>query len=130
MSYGMALFDEIRQILRFLVECLSSWIAMSDGVVPYDSNASNYEAMIEENEALVYIKGHEKQKWLMDILDSDIIIKILDAHYAHYKDIESLSNPDDCNTIRCGKHAKNYALQNEFKIFNCNNGSRDARKKR
>ncbi|KYN21798.1 hypothetical protein ALC57_05824 [Trachymyrmex cornetzi] len=27
-------------------------------------------------------------------------------------------NLDDCNTIRCGKHAKNCALQNVFKIFN------------
>jgi len=60
MSYAMALF-EIRQILRFLIECLSSWIAMSDGMVPYDSNASNYEAMIEENEALVHVKGQKNR---------------------------------------------------------------------
>ncbi|KYN18582.1 hypothetical protein ALC57_09096 [Trachymyrmex cornetzi] len=37
---------------------------------------------------------------------------------AHYKDVESLRNLDDCNTIRCGKHAKNCVLQNVFKIFN------------
>ncbi|KYN12124.1 hypothetical protein ALC57_15717 [Trachymyrmex cornetzi] len=74
------------------------------------------EAVLEEDEAVVYVKEHEKREWLADMLDTDdIIVETLDAHY---KDVESLSNLDDCNTIRCGKHAKNCALQNVFKIFN------------
>jgi len=32
--------------------------------------------------------------------------------------IEYYNHLDDCNTIRCEKHAKNCALQNVFKIFN------------
>jgi len=42
-------------------------------------------------------------------------IEVLDAVY---EDMESLTNLDDCNIIRCGKHAKNCALQNVFKLFN------------
>jgi len=44
-------------------------------------------------------------------------IEIMDAVY---EDMESLTNLDDCNTIRCGRHDKNCALQNVFKIFICN----------
>ncbi|KYQ51411.1 hypothetical protein ALC60_09490, partial [Trachymyrmex zeteki] len=60
-----------------------------DGIIPY------------EDEAFVYVKGLEKRRWLADILDSDDVIII-----------------DDCNTIRCGRHANNCSLQNVFKIFN------------
>ncbi|KYN17755.1 hypothetical protein ALC57_09944 [Trachymyrmex cornetzi] len=88
-----------------------------DGMVPYNmARRLIMEAVLEEDEANVYVKGHEKRGWLADILDSDdIIVETLDAHY---EDVESLRNLDDCNTIRCGKHAKNCALQNVFKIFN------------
>ncbi|KYN11264.1 hypothetical protein ALC57_16592 [Trachymyrmex cornetzi] len=40
------------------------------------------EAVLEEDEAVVYVKGHEKREWLADMLDTDdIIIETLDAHY-------------------------------------------------
>ncbi|KYQ46397.1 hypothetical protein ALC60_14606 [Trachymyrmex zeteki] len=88
-----------------------------DRIIPY-SMAKHLikEAVIEEDEAFVYVKGLEKRRWLADILDSDdVIVETLDAHY---KDVESLRNLDDCNTIRCGRHANNCSLQNVFKIFN------------
>ncbi|KYN21988.1 hypothetical protein ALC57_05623, partial [Trachymyrmex cornetzi] len=48
--------------------------------------------------------------------DSDnLIIETLDADY---KDIDPLHNLDVTNTMRCGKHIKNCALQNVFKIHN------------
>ncbi|KYN14719.1 hypothetical protein ALC57_13062 [Trachymyrmex cornetzi] len=70
-----------------------------DGVVPYSMvRRLITEAVLEENEAVVYVKGHEKRGWLADMLDTDdIIVETLDAHY---KDVESLRNLDDCNTIR------------------------------
>ncbi|KYN14453.1 hypothetical protein ALC57_13340, partial [Trachymyrmex cornetzi] len=70
----------------------------------------------DDNKALVYVKGREKREWLADIFDSDnLIIETLDADY---KDIDSLHNLDVINTMRCGKHIKNCALQNVFKIHN------------
>jgi len=61
----------------------------------------------------------EKRRWLWNLLLYDgeerMYIEILDAVY---EDMESLTNLDDCNTIRCDRHAKNCALQNVFKIFN------------
>jgi len=44
----------------------------------------------------------------------DTIIKNLDD----YEDVEFLKNLDVMNIMRCGKHVKNCALQNVFKIFN------------
>ncbi|KYN50187.1 hypothetical protein ALC62_03755 [Cyphomyrmex costatus] len=88
-----------------------------DGMVPY-SMAKHLiiEAVTEDDEALLYVKGLEKRQWLANILDCDnAIVETLDAHY---EDVESLRNIDACNTIRCGRHAKNCALQNVFKIFN------------
>jgi len=35
-----------------------------------------------------------------------------------YENIESLNNLDITNTMKYGKHAKNCALQNVFKIYN------------
>ncbi|KYN05846.1 hypothetical protein ALC62_03221 [Cyphomyrmex costatus] len=88
-----------------------------DGMVPYSmAKRLITEAVTEDDEALVYVKGLEKRQWLVDILDCDnAIVETLDAHY---EDVESLRNIDACNTIRCGRHAKNCALQNVFKIFN------------
>jgi len=34
------------------------------------------------------------------------------------ENINSLHNLDVTNTVRCGKHVKNCALQNVFKIYN------------
>ncbi|KYN01369.1 hypothetical protein ALC62_07842 [Cyphomyrmex costatus] len=88
-----------------------------DGMVPYSmAKRLIIEAVTEDDEALIYVKGLEKRQWLANILDCDnAIIETLDAHY---EDVESLRNIDACNTIRCGRHAKNCALQNVFKIFN------------
>ncbi|KMQ91626.1 hypothetical protein RF55_8481 [Lasius niger] len=72
----------------------------------------------EDESSLVYVKGHEKREWLTDILDdvgNGFIIETLDADY---EDIDALNNLDVTNSMRCGKHVKNCALQNVFKIFN------------
>ncbi|KYN29918.1 hypothetical protein ALC57_00626 [Trachymyrmex cornetzi] len=70
----------------------------------------------DDNKALIYVKGREKREWLADVLDNDnLTIETLDADY---KDIDSLHNLDVTNTMRCGKHIKNCALQNVFKIHN------------
>ena len=37
---------------------------------------------------------------------------------AVYEDMESLTNLDVANTMRCGQHVKNCALQNVLKIYN------------
>jgi len=70
-----------------------------------------------DNETLVYVKGSQKRKWLKDMLENetrnDMIIETLD-----YENVESLKNLNNFNTMRCGKHIKNCALQNVFKIFN------------
>ena len=42
-------------------------------------------------------------------------IETLDAVY---EDMESLTNIDVTNTMRCGQHVKNCALQNVLKIYN------------
>ena len=58
-----------------------------------------------------------KRTWnlLLDDEREHMYIEILDAVY---EDMEFLTNLDDCNTIRCGRHTKNCALQNVFKIYN------------
>ena len=57
-----------------------------------------------------------EREWLADMPNSDNVI--VETLGAYYKDIESLRNLDDCNTIRCRRHAKYCALQNIFRIFN------------
>ena len=42
----------------------------------------------------------------------------IDTLDAVYEDIESLTNLDVTNTVRCGQHVKNCALQNVLKIYN------------
>jgi len=70
-------------------------------------------------DAIVYVKGYEKRRWLWNLLLYDgeerMYIEILDAVY---EDMESLTNLDDCNTIRYDRHVKDCTLQNVFKIFN------------
>ncbi|XP_018315469.1 uncharacterized protein [Mycetomoellerius zeteki] len=115
------LLDKIRKVLRFLVECLSSWIAMGrrDDPVMVKRLITMAVTGVEKkdaNKALVYVKGHEKREWLVNILNSgDLTVETLDADY---EDIDSLHNLDVTNTMRCGKHVKNCALQNVFKIYN------------
>jgi len=57
---------------------------------------------------LVYVKGHEKQKWLRDLLQDDaredVYIENIDAHY---KDMKSLNKLDVTHTLRCQKHVTN-----------------------
>ena len=60
---------------------------------------------------LSYVKKCEYT--LANILNNDnLTIEILDA-----EDIDFLRNLDITNTIRFGKHVKNCALQNMFKIY-------------
>ena len=92
-----------------------------DGIIPYSMAKRLITMAVTEgdDQALVYVKGCEKREWLADMLDNDamddVIIETLDADY---DDIESLNKLDTNNTVRCGKHVKNCALQNVFKIFN------------
>ena len=54
------------------------------------------EAVSEESEAIIYVKGLEKRGWLMDILNNDnVIIETIDVHY---NEIKSLENLDSTNT--------------------------------
>ncbi|KYN14582.1 hypothetical protein ALC57_13216 [Trachymyrmex cornetzi] len=82
-------------LTRFDKSCVS-WLSAyhhglrwDDGMVPYSiARRLITEAVLEEDEAVVYVKGHEKRGWLADMLDTDnIIVETLDAHY---KDVESL----------------------------------------
>ncbi|KAL6256726.1 hypothetical protein P5V15_011654 [Pogonomyrmex californicus] len=71
----------------------------------------------DDSDAVVYVKGHEKRQWLWNLLldDERVYIETLDADY---EDIDSLNNLDADNTMRCGYHYTNCALQNVFKLFN------------
>jgi len=73
---------------------------------------------IEDDDALIFVKGYQKLMWLKDMLESDARDTTIETLDADYEDIESLNNLDVINTIRCDKHVKNCALQNVFKIFN------------
>ncbi|KYN26858.1 hypothetical protein ALC57_03759 [Trachymyrmex cornetzi] len=93
-----------------------------DGMIPYNMVKRLITMAVigveesDDNNALIYVKGHEKREWLAEILDSNnLTIETLDTDY---KDIDSLHNLDVNNTMRCGKHVKNCALQNVFKIHN------------
>ncbi|KYN10029.1 hypothetical protein ALC57_17844, partial [Trachymyrmex cornetzi] len=110
---------------KYCVSWLSAYhhgLQWEDGTIPYSMVKRLITMAVigveecDDNKALVYVKGREKREWLADILDSDnLIIETLDADY---KDIDSLHNLDVTNTMRCGKHIKNCALQNVFKIHN------------
>ena len=95
-----------------------------DGNIPYSRAQDLITAAIdvgvsdEEESSLIYVKGHEKRKWLADILDdaaNDFIIETLDEHY---EDVPTLKALDTTNSLRCNKHLKNCALQNVFKLYN------------
>ncbi|KYN13991.1 hypothetical protein ALC57_13821 [Trachymyrmex cornetzi] len=90
-----------------------------DGTIPYSMVKRLITMAVigaeecDDNKALIYVIGREKREWLADILDSDNLI--IETSDADYKDIDSLHNLDVTNTVRCGKHIKNCALQNVFK---------------
>jgi len=52
------------------------------------------------------LKSEAKDNTIIETLDTD------------YEDIKLKKNLDVMNTMRCGKHVKNCALPNVFKIFN------------
>jgi len=97
-----------------------------DGIVPYNTTkrlitmaVAGTEENDNDNETFVYVKGSQKREWLKDTLENevrnDMIIDTLDVDY---ENVGSLKNLDNINTMRCGKHIENCALQNVFKIFN------------
>jgi len=71
-----------------------------------------------DDDIIVFVKGHEKRKWLRDLLldeaRRDVYVENIEAHY---EDIESLNKLNVTYTFR-QKHVKNCALQNVFKIYN------------
>ena len=71
--------------------------------------------MIVLKDTIVCIKGHENVAMKLASCDENVCIETLDAVY---EDVESLTNPDITNTMRCEQHVKNYALQNVLKIYN------------
>jgi len=63
----MKFIDKIRKGLRFLAECLLSWIVMGrqDDSVQHDETPDNNVIGVEENndnKAFMYIKGFQKRK--------------------------------------------------------------------
>ncbi|EGI60448.1 hypothetical protein G5I_11346 [Acromyrmex echinatior] len=88
-------------------------------MVPYNEAKCLITTAVFEDDAVVYVKGREKRTWLWNLLLDDegerMYIETLDAVY---EDMESLSNLDVTNIIRCGQYVKNCALQNVLKIYN------------
>ena len=113
----MEIFDKIRQVLRLQVDCLLPWIAMGGRDDPVQrGKTSNYDGCIWRW-CCHYVKGREKRTWLRNLLLDDererMYIETLDAIY---EDMESLSNLDVINTMRCGQHIKDCVLQNILKM--------------
>lgn len=68
----------------------------------------------------IYVKGHEKKKWLVDIAGEvaeqrDITIETIDADY---EDIGPLRMLATSHAYRCAYHTKNCALENVCKLHN------------
>jgi len=76
----MEIFDKIRQTLRFLVECLSLWIAMGGRDSPVQGAKRLITTAVFEHDVIVYVKGHEKRTWnlLLDDERRRIYIETLD----------------------------------------------------
>ena len=88
----MEIFDNIRQVLRFLVECF-----------PYNEAKRLITTAVFEDDAIVYVKGREKRTWLWNLLlDDERERMYIDTLDAVYEDIESLTNLDVTNTMQCG----------------------------
>lgn len=114
-------------------KCRASWVTThhhrlrwNDGNVPYNlakcliTNAVMGDATRQRGDfsPIVYVKGHEKQSWLRDLLWNDARDHIIADIDVHYEDIESLNKLDIIGTFRCTRHTQNCALQNVFKLFN------------
>jgi len=85
----------------------------------FDTNAVMDTTATDDDDIVVYVKEHEKRKWLRDLLlDEARRAVYVENIEAHYEDIESLNMLDVTLTFRCQKHVKNPALQNVFKIYN------------
>ncbi|EGI67571.1 hypothetical protein G5I_03830 [Acromyrmex echinatior] len=89
---------------------------VEDGMVPYNEAKRLITMAVFEDDAVVSRdarneRGCETCFWMM----SENVCTSLDAVY---EDMESLSNLDVTNIIRCGQHVKNCALQNVLKIYN------------
>ncbi|KYN42557.1 hypothetical protein ALC56_03016 [Trachymyrmex septentrionalis] len=90
-----------------------------DGMVPYNEAKRLITTAVFEDNAIVYVKGREKRTWLWNLLlDDERERMYIDTLDAVCEDIESLTNLDVTNTMRCGQHVKNCALQNVLKIYN------------
>lgn len=68
----------------------------------------------------IYVKGHEKKKWLIEILgnvadDRDVAVSV-ETIDADYEDINRLETLNASRAFRCGYHAKNCALENACKL--------------
>ncbi|KYN19054.1 hypothetical protein ALC57_08727 [Trachymyrmex cornetzi] len=91
-----------------------------DGRIPYSEAKRLITEAVFEDDVIVYVKGLEKRTWLWNLLLHDererVYIETLDAVYEDME--ESLTNLDIANTMRCGQHVKNCALQNVLKIYN------------
>jgi len=87
------------------------------GWVLYNEAKHLITTAVFEHDAIVYVKRHEKRTWLWNLLldNERIYIETLNAVY---EDMESLTNLDVANIMRCGQHVKNCALQNVLKIYN------------
>jgi len=88
-------------------------------MIPYNEAKRLITTAVFEDDAIVYVKGREKRTWLWNLLLDDERERVyIDTLDAVYEDVESLTNLDVTNTVRCGLHVKNCALQNVLKIYN------------
>ena len=90
-----------------------------DGIVPYNEAKRLVTTAVFEHDVIVYVKGHEKRTWLWNLLLDERERIHIETLNAVYEDMESLTNLDVANTMRCGQHVKNCALQKfVLKIYN------------
>ncbi|KYN36139.1 hypothetical protein ALC56_09514 [Trachymyrmex septentrionalis] len=90
-----------------------------DGMVPYNEAKRLITAAVFEDDAIVYVKRREKRTWLWNLLlDDERERMYIDTLDAVYEDIDSLTNLDVTNIVRCGQRVKNCALQSVLKICN------------
>jgi len=115
---------------------LASWVINNhhglrweDGNVPYSkarllittaitSGPHANEEAVSALSSFVYVKGHEKRDWAVEIFgdaEHNYNIENLDESYLGIPPLHKL---DPTHTLRCDKHIDNCALQNVFKLFN------------
>jgi len=110
-------------------------LAWEDGDVPYCCARHLIIRALQNEEdcydrAIVYVKGLEKRRWLLDILEDDDNIYEDDNHQFYidnlviktmeedFEDLASLNDLKNSNTFHCRRHRKNCAMQNVFKLYN------------